>query len=152
MRIFCDAAQNTKRVKVNSYGKLRKFHNGGHRVGIVVVNEDGERVAEAVYHNTKTPDNDQFAGECWSVLKAIEVAKELSLDSVTICNDRVGGFEASTKRGYIGAKYLWIAKKIATENKINVSFDQVKGNENVADAVSRDEDSDSGLRLLGGDK
>ena len=129
--IWCDAAENTVTRAVNSYGKQAKFDNGGYRVGLVCGGYTHRHV------NTACPD--QFAGECFAVLKAIELATECGLHSCTIRNDRIGGFESSTKRGYAGAKYLWVAKKIAAENNLEVTFDLCSGAENQADRASRTE-------------
>jgi hypothetical protein len=129
--IFCDAAENTVKKVVNSYGKKIKFDNGGHRIGLV----SGTLVER--HYNTQCPD--QFAGECFSVLKAVELAVKHGLKSATIRNDRIGGFAASTKRGYKGATYLWVAKKLATENNLAVTFELCAGIENEADHTSRSE-------------
>ena len=129
--IWCDAAENTVTRVINSYGKQRKFDNGGHRIGL----KSGD--LEERHYNTQCPD--QFAGECFAVLKAVELAVKHGLKAVTIRNDRIGGFEASTKRGYKGATYLWVAKKLATESGMVVSFDLCSGAENLADRVSRSE-------------
>jgi len=42
--IYCDAAENTVRKTVNTHGKIRKFDNGGHRIGLIVITE-GEAYA-----------------------------------------------------------------------------------------------------------
>ncbi|MGH9931019.1 MAG: hypothetical protein ACREA9_17565 [Pyrinomonadaceae bacterium] len=131
--IFCDSAENTVVKVVNSYGRQAKFDNGGYRAGLKV----GD--FEAVFYNGQCPD--QFAGECWAVLKAVEFAKERGLKSCTVRNDRIGGFGAcngkSIKRGYIGAKYLYVAKKIAEEHGIAVQFDLCTSDTNEADRVAR---------------
>jgi hypothetical protein len=127
--IWCDSAENTVVRVVNSYGRQKKFDNGGYRVGL----KCGE--IERVFFNSQCPD--QFAGECYSVLKSVELAAEHGCKSVTIRNDRIGGFEATTKRGYIGAKYLWVAKKIAIERGVTVNFNLCSSAENLADAVAR---------------
>lgn len=129
--IWCDAAQNKVRRVVNGYGRKATFDNGGYRIGV----KCGE--LERVFKNTQCPDS--FAGECFAVLKSIELAAEHGCKAITVRNDRIGGFEATTKRGYIGAKYLWVAKKIAAEHGMTVLFDQCSGAENLADAVSRKE-------------
>lgn len=129
--LWCDAAENRTTRVVNGYGKKRTFDNGGHRVAVVC----GEFVTRHV--NTVCPD--QFAAECFAVLKAVELAVECGLKTCTIRNDRIGGFEASVKKGYAGAKYLWVAKKIANENGLAVTFDQCRGDENLADHASRTE-------------
>lgn len=134
--IWCDAAPNTVTKVVNRFGKQRKFDNGGYRVGILAEGESGNY--EANFQNRQCPD--QFAGECFAVLKAIEFAAERGLKSATIRNDRIGGFEATTKRGYAGTKYLWVAKKIAEENGLDVTFALCSGEENRADRISRTED------------
>lgn len=133
--IWCDAAPNTVTKVVNRFGKQQKFDNGGYRVGLLAEGEAGDY--EANFQNRQCPD--QFAGECFAVLKAIEFAAERGLKSATIRNDRIGGFEATTKRGYAGTKYLWVAKKIATESGIEITFDVCSGSENRADKVSRKE-------------
>lgn len=129
--IWCDAAENTVRRVMNGYGRVRKYDNGGYRVGL----KSG--ACEQRHYNTRCPD--QFSGECFAVLKAIELAAARGLSACTIRNDRIGGFEASTKRGYVGAKYLWVAKKIAAEAGLTVTFDRCSGTENLADRVSRQE-------------
>jgi hypothetical protein len=131
--IWCDAAQNTVVKVVNSYGRQAKFDNGGYRVGLVAETSAGDYVAR--HANTKCPD--QFAGECYAVLKAVELAVEAGLQSCVIRNDRIGGFDASTKRGYIGAKYLWIAKQMSEEQGLAVTFEPCSGSENRADRASR---------------
>lgn len=133
--IWCDAAPNTVKKVVNRFGRQSKFDNGGYRVGLLAETEDGEY--EAREYNTRCPD--QFAGECFAVLKAVELATECGAKTVTVRNDRIGGFEASTKRGYIGAKYLWVAKNMAEENGLAVTFDLCSGAENRADKISRTE-------------
>lgn len=131
--IWCDACENTVVRVVNSYGRQSTFDNGGYRAGIKI----GDY--EAVFYNRQCPD--QFAAECWSVLKAVEVAAERGLKLCTVRNDRIGGFEAcngkSIKRGYIGAKYLYVASKIASENGIAVNFEPCSSADNLADAVCR---------------
>ena len=129
--IFCDAAPNRVERIVNANGKKMEFDNPGWRVGL----KSGEY--EERFYNTKCPD--QFAGECFAVLKAVEKVAEIGLDSVTVRNDRITSFSASTKRGYAGAKYLYVAKKIAEEAGLDVDFEYVPGEENPADIVSRTE-------------
>ena len=68
--IFVDAGKNTKKVKVNSYGKLMKFDNGGFRIGIV----DGCDGEKKTFYNTKASNS--FAAEAFAILKGIEFAKE----------------------------------------------------------------------------
>lgn len=133
--IWCDAAENTVTRVVNRFGRKAKYDNGGYRVGLLAETEAGEY--EAREYNTRCPD--QFAGECYAVLKAVELAAECGAKTVTVRNDRIGGFDASTKRGYIGAKYLWVAKTMAEENGLVVTFDQCSGEENRADRISRTE-------------
>jgi len=125
--IYCDAAENTVRKTVNTHGKIRKFDNGGHRIGLIVITEGEPMRRRAVYVNTQCPD--QFAGECFAVLKAVEAAVEMKLKEVTISNDRVDSFTASTKKGYKGATYLWVAAKMAKENGVAVNFERVSGSE-----------------------
>lgn len=127
--IWCDAAPNTVTKVVNGYGKQVKYNNGGYRAGIKC------DAAEEVFVNRQCPD--QFAAECWSVLKAVEFAVEHCIAECVIRNDRIGGFDATKKRGYIGAKYLWVAQKLASENNIQLEFDRCTGAENLADPVSR---------------
>ena len=127
--IWCDAADN----------KNGRYHNGC-RIGLRVDTEAGRFTAQ--HYNTKTFSEktgayDQFAAECYGVLKAVELAIECKLTTCVIRNDRIGGFEASTRRGYIGAKYLWVAQKMAVENNLEVEFDRCTGDENLADYVSR---------------
>jgi len=133
--IWCDAAENTVTRVVNGRGRKAKFHNGGYRVGLLAETDAGEY--EAREYNTRCPD--QFAAECYAVLKAVELAAECSAAAVTIRNDRINGFNASTKRGYIGAKYLWIASKLAKDNDLSVTFDGCTSEENRADRISRTE-------------
>ena len=133
--IWCDAAENTVTRVVNAYGRKAKFHNGGYRVGLLAETDAGEY--EAREYNSRCPD--QFAAECYAVLKAVELAADAGAATVTVRNDRIGGFEASTKRGYIGAKYLWVAAKLASDNDLTVTFDRCSGAENRADRVSRTE-------------
>lgn len=133
--IWCDAAENTVTRVVNRFGRKAKFDNGGYRIGLLAETDQG--LYEERAYNTRCPD--QFAGECYAVLKAVELATECGAKSVTIRNDRIGGFQASTKRGYIGAKYLWIASKMAEENELVVIFDLCSSKENRADHVSRTE-------------
>jgi DNA-binding transcriptional MerR regulator len=133
--IWCDAAENTVTRVVNRFGRKAKYDNGGYRIGLLAETDDGEY--EAREYNTRCPD--QFAGECFAVLKAVELAADCRAKKVTIRNDRIGGFEASTKRGYIGAKYLWVAKNMAEENGLGVTFDVCSGAENRADRISRTE-------------
>lgn len=135
--IYCDAAPNTVKKQIGSHGKMVKFDNGGYRIGVY-----DETAAQAIIHyNTRCPD--QFAGECFSVLRAIEYAKDAGLDSITVRNDRIGGFDAVSKKkarqGYIGGQYLWIASKIAKESNIEVTFEWVSSGENKADCYSRDQ-------------
>ena len=130
--LFCDAAPNTVTRVVNGYGRKEKFDNGGFRIGL----KCGE--IERVAYNTQCPD--QFAGECYAVLKAVELAAEYGLKKVTIRNDRIGSFTSTTKRGYAGSKYLWVAQKIATEAGLAVTFDPCSSEENLADCVSRRND------------
>lgn len=131
--IFCDGCENTVVRVVNSYGRQQKFDNGGYRAGLKC------GAFEAVYYNTQCPD--QFAAECWSVLKAVEFAAERGLKSCTVRNDRIGGFEACNekkqRRGYVGAKYLSVAQKIAREHGLAVTFDPCSCEDNQADAVVR---------------
>ena len=131
--IWCDAAENTVIRTVNSYGKKVKFHNGGYRIGILAETDSGEY--ETRFYNSRCPD--QFAGECYAVLKAIELAAECKAKTIVVRNDRIGGFRASTKKGYIGAKYLFVAKKIADENGIDATFEMCTSRENRADSISR---------------
>lgn len=141
--IFCDAAENKVTRVVNSYGRKATFDNGGCRVGLLVETPVGDYVARhynsKCYHD-KSGEYDQFAAECYAVLKAAELAVECGLKKCTISNDRIGGFEASTKRGYIGAKYLWVASKIARESGVEVEFELCSSEENKADRVSRSEE------------
>lgn len=136
--IYFDAHENTVRATVNRFGKKLKFDNGGHRIGIIC----GE--IEAVYYNTVCPD--QFAAECFGCLKAVEFAKEQGLKSVTLRNDRITSFQATTKRGYKGTTYLWLAEKMAREEGIEVDFEYVQSEENLADKVSRREGAEQGIQ------
>lgn len=140
LTIHCDSSENTVRATVNSYGKKIKFNNGGYRVGLFVL----EDKTEAVFYNTQCPD--QFAGECFAVLKAVEFATEAGCSEAVIVNDRIGSFVDSTKRGYVGAKYLWVAQKIASENGLEVSFDRCSSAENLADSVARREGCEQGIQ------
>lgn len=132
--IWCDAAQN----------KNGRYHNGC-RIGLLVETEAGRFTTQ--HYNTKTftdnGDYDQFASECYGVLKAVELAIECKLTACTIRNDRIGGFDSVSgkkiKKGYIGGKYLYVAKKMAEENGLEVSFDRCTGDENEADHTSRSE-------------
>lgn len=124
--IWCDAAQMKGR---------------GAQIGLRVDTAAGRFTATAfngqgVWH-AKSGEYDQFAAECFAVLKAVELACECGLSECVIANDRIGGFEATTKRGYIAAKYLWIARKMAEEHGLGVNFNRVRGADNKADAVSR---------------
>lgn len=139
-QIYCDAAKNKVSKIVNRFGRNKTYDNGGYRIGILAVG-----IAEAIYVNQKCPD--QFAAECWSVLKTVEVAVELDLKSITIINDCICGFKASTKKGYIGAKYLWIAKNIAEENDIEVQFEDCTSDENLADPISRNDTQSIGIKF-----
>lgn len=137
--IWCDAAPNTVNRVVNGYGKQAKFDNGGYRAGVLVETPDGDHCERFI--NRSCPD--QFAAECWSVLKAVELAKECELQSVTIRNDRISSFTAvsqkKSRKGYIGSKYLYVAKRIAEAADLDVTFDRCTGAENRADRVSRTE-------------
>jgi len=133
--IWCDAAENTVIKVVNCYGRQRKLDNGGYRVGLYVGRLCGNVVER--HYNTKCPD--QFAGECWAILKAVELAIRNGIKSCVIRNDRVGGFGATKKKGYIGTKYLYVAKKMADENGLAVEFNLCSSAENLADRVSRSE-------------
>lgn len=141
--IWCDAAQNMVEKVVNRFGRKVKRDNGGCRTGLLVETPAG--VYDQVDFNTKTYHDktgayDQFAAECYAVLKAVELAVDCGLTNCTVRNDRIGGFKASTKRGYIGAKYLFVASKIAVDNVLTVTFDRCEGSENRADKVSRRQD------------
>jgi hypothetical protein len=141
--IWCDAAQNTVRKTVNSYGRVAKFDNGGCRVGIVVDTPAGRFTARhfnTKCYSEKTGAYDQFAAECFAVLKAVELAAECGLKRCVIRNDRIGGFAATEKRN-LGGKYLYVATKIASENGLTVEFDKCSGEENIADCISRSEAS-----------
>ena len=132
--IWCDAAPNVVGRVVNRFGKIVKFDNGGYRIGLKCGDQE-ER-----HYNTRCED--QFAGECFAVLKAIDFAKRHDMSSIVVRNDRIGGFCATRKRGYQGTKYLYVARKIAEEAKIDVEFDLCTGKDNLADPVSRSEDGD----------
>ena len=138
--IYCDAAPNTVKRVVNGYGRQVKFDNGGFRIGVIA-----EGKAEAVYYNTVCPD--QFAGECYSVLTAIDFAKKLGLTTITIRNDRIGSFFATRKKGYVGTKYLYVARKLAEEAGIEVEFDPCSSATNKADRLSRS-DRKQGIVML----
>lgn len=141
--IYSDSAENTRTTVINRFGKKMKFNNGGYRIGIY---DESEKKA-VVHINRKCPD--QFAGECYSVLKAVEYAKNEGLESIIIINDRIGSFDAvsrkKSKQGYVGAKYLYVAKKIQQENNISIEFDQCSSANNLADKYSRKEDSEIGV-------
>lgn len=133
--IYCDAAPNTVKKQTGPHGKIAKFDNGGYRVGVY-----NETQKKAIIHvNTKCPD--QFAGECYSVLKAVEYAKDAGLQKIKVCNDRISSFDAvskeKSKKGYIGAKYLYIASQLA--KNIDVEFEWVSSKDNKADKYSRNE-------------
>jgi hypothetical protein len=131
--IYCDGAENTVTRVVNSHGRQQKFDNGGYRAGLKI----GDY--EVVFFNTKCPD--QFAAECWSVLKAVEFATERGLKSCTIRNDRIGAFDAmnekNMRKGGKAATYLKVAARIAAEHGLAVTFDPCTSAENLADAVVR---------------
>ncbi len=129
--IFCDSAANTATRVVNSYGRQKKYDNGGFRVAV----KSGKLVER--FTNTVCPDS--FAGECFAVLKAIEVAVQHGLNSVVISNDRIGGFKATTKPGYKGTMYLGVAEKIARENNLAVTFEVCTSEDNKADYASKTE-------------
>jgi hypothetical protein len=131
--IWADAHENTVKKVVNQFGKKMTFNNGGYRIGVLVEKEDEKK--EFVFYNRLCPD--QFAGECYSILKAVEVAKEMGLKKVLIRNDRIDSFDASVKCGYIGAKYLYVARKISEEGKICVEFKRCSRIGNKADRLSR---------------
>jgi len=131
--IWADAHENTVRKVVNRFGKKVTFNNGGYRIGILVEKE-GEK-KEFVFYNTRCPD--QFAGECFSVLKAVEVAKEMGFKKIVIRNDRIDSFYATTKWGYIGMKYLYIARKLSEDEGIDVEFKICSSVKNKADGLSR---------------
>lgn len=111
------------------------------KIGMIVLDESETEIARKTAFNSNCTsingDHDQFAAECYGVLKAVEIAKEMNLKRVEIRNDRISSFTASTKRDYCGAKYLWIAKKIASESGILVTFSHVSGQDNIADGLSR---------------
>jgi len=130
--IWSDAAQNTVRRRVGTHGRLVKFHNGGYRIGI----KCGE--SEERHYNRKCPDS--FAAECYSVLKAIDFASRNEMTRITVRNDRIDGFDATRKRGYSGARYLYVARKIAEEHGIDVVFERCTSKENLADRVSRSDE------------
>lgn len=132
--------KNTVRKTINRFGKIAKYNNGGHRIGVLIDSQPRKR---GIFYNTVCPD--QFAAECFAVLKAVEAAKEFGLTEVIILNDRVTSFEATTKRGYAGTKYLWVANKIAKENSISVTFEHVASADNLADGLSRVEDQSGWL-------
>lgn len=137
--IYCDAARNITRGTPGAYGRIREFDNGGARIGLRSGKFSAVHFNTQCYH-PKSGEFDQFMAECFSVLKAVETAKEHGLKNVIIRNDRIGGFDASTtstKRGYKAATYLWITKKMAAEAGLEVIFDRCTGAENLADAVSR---------------
>jgi hypothetical protein len=125
--VYCDAARRSNAV--------------GAKAAVIVLDEAGTEVARCTAVNgnchTANGDYDQFAAECFGVLKAVETAKEMKLSRIEVRNDRIGSFEASTKFGYDGAKYLWLAKKIAAENSMLVTFNQIAGEDNIADGLSR---------------
>lgn len=136
--IFCDAAANKVKKVINAYGRQRTYDNGGMRIGI----KSGE--FEAAFYNTqcyhpKSGALDSFAGECFAVLKAVEVAVQHGLKNVTISNDRIGGFveQSGKKTQSKGFTYLFVAKKMADENNLTVTFDVCTGDENQADRISR---------------
>ncbi|MDQ3288928.1 MAG: hypothetical protein M3Q42_11860 [Pseudomonadota bacterium] len=131
--LWCDGCENTVTRVINAYGRQAKYDNGGYRAGLLIETAAGK--VEAVFTNTQCPD--QFAAECWSVLKAIEFAAERGLKSCTVRNDRIGGFKATAKKNYKGTTYLQVAAKIAREAGLEVTFDQCRSAENLADAVCR---------------
>lgn len=135
LTIYCDSAENTFRKVVNTYGKIKKFDNGGYRVGLYV---EGEPPVKEQHLNRQCPD--QFAGECFSVLKSVEYAVKVGAKNVVIRNDRIESFTATTKRGYKGSTYLWLAQKMANESGLTVEFDPCTSETNLADAVARDQD------------
>lgn len=135
--IWCDACENTETRVVNGYGRHAKFDNGGYRAGLLISTEAGQ--VEEVYYNRQCPD--QFAAECWSVLKAVEFASERGLKTCVIRNDRIGGFdslsEKKQKKGGKAATYLAVAARIARDAGLAVTFDRCTSEENLADAVCR---------------
>lgn len=129
--VYCDAAIRTDAI--------------GAKVAVIVQLEDGTEVLRrtAVNGNCHTinGDYDQFAAECFGVLKAVETAKDVGFKRIEIRNDRISSFSASTKRDYDGSKYLFVARRISEENGILVTFRHVSGEDNIADSLSRSSES-----------
>lgn len=121
----------------------------GVMVGVHIETWNGERVAFGSFVNSKCPD--QFAGECYSVLKAIECARQLGAKKLFVLNDRIGGFRATDKKRYAGTKYLAVAATIADQAGITVKFYKIAksdGQKNLADRYTRGQQA-LGLSVVG---
>lgn len=126
--IWCDACPNTVTRAVGAWGKHLKFDNCGYRVAI----KCGE--AEAWWTNSRCTD--QFAAECFAVLRAVDWAREAGHPKITVRNDRVASFYAYNRKA-AGYSYLAVARRIAEEHGIDVTFEPCSSDENLADEVVR---------------
>lgn len=141
LTIVVDAAPNVVRRVVNRFGKIMKFDNGGYRVACVVKNADGVKTHEATFVNLVCPD--QFAAECYAVLKAVNLADDFGCTHLIVVSDCIGSFGAVSdkkmRRGYKGGTYLYTARSIAAENGCAVEFESTTSRANEADGLSRSE-------------
>jgi translation elongation factor EF-1alpha len=128
--IFCDAAENTVRRVVNSYGKIRTFNNGGYRIGVCDANGH-----EARFYNTRVDNS--FSAEAFAILKAVECAAEWGYTDVVVMSDCAHAYGRTKNRD--ASKYSWVADKIAAERGVTFRVEAIAGADNPADKVSRTE-------------
>ena len=113
---------------------LRGYRDGC-RVGVLCGGAE-KSFSNSQCFSARTGNFDQYAAECWAVLKAVEWAATLGPKAILLRNSLIGSFRATRRFGYRGEKYLWIASRIAVEKGIDVQFERCRGDENLAAAVS----------------
>jgi hypothetical protein len=149
--LWVDASENTGRIPANVLGGLA-FNSGGYRIGLLL-QQDGQPDITQVHYNARCPD--QYAGECYAVLKGIELVtgqirtsflrqeavpggmNESSFKQLVLRSDRITSFRDCIKKDYEGTKYLRRAEYLASEAIILVNFKTCLSEENLADAVLR---------------